>query len=484
MNKTKSRASQGPQTGLYKPDAVKDTADSLGITIPDNVASLLASDVEYRIHQVVEEAARFMRHGRRTTMNISDIDQALRVLNIEPLYGHSAHNPPTFRRALPFPQLTSAGPVYFVEDEEIDFDRVLREEKIALPKGVSWTAHWLAVEGVQPLIPENPPSIPRDEGKEGTMGVVVNGAGVNGALSPSSKTQQQQQQLVKQVLSRELQLYYARLTSALLPPSTNDFTKRTAALASLRNDAGLQALLPYLVRWVGEGVVGVLKEGMQSENDGRVLEVLMDVIGAILDNSTLFVEPYLHQILPPILSTLLHSTLPPTHAIHLRTVSSQTLSRLLTLHSTTYPSLSPRIMKTLLLALISPGKSKGTREGAIRGLMAVGKEAVRKGLVEGGGAKVVGAEILGGGDSADLVNCVLVCPISFPSLVFSEAECCQDALRVLQPPSDMSDSLDSENEADAEVANRLRDVLGDFFANRVAVDATWAREVLGISSSS
>ena len=80
-------------------------------------------------------------------MTTSDIDQALRVLNIEPLYGHSPHNPTTFRRALPFPQVPAAGPVYFVEDEEIDFDRVLREEKIALPKGVSWTAHWLAVEG-------------------------------------------------------------------------------------------------------------------------------------------------------------------------------------------------------------------------------------------------------------------------------------------------------------------------------------------------
>lgn len=49
-------------------------------------------------------------------------------------------------------------------------------------------------------------------------------------------------------------------------------------------------------------------------------------------------------------------------------------------------------MKTLLLALISPDKSKGTREGAIRGLVGVGKEAVRKGLVEGGGAKVVASE--------------------------------------------------------------------------------------------
>ena len=243
-----------------------------------------------------------MRHARRTTMTTADIDQALRVLNIEPLYGHSPHNPPTFRRALPFPQLPSAGPVYFVEDEEIDFDRVLREDKITLPKGVNWTAHWLAVEGVQPLIPENPPAIPRDlpdadpapksPPQKSNLGFPPTPP--SPGRTTTKKQQQQQQQLVKQVLSRELQLYYTRLTSSLLPPSSNSdhTTKRTAALASLRNDAGLQALLPYLIRWIGEGVVSSLKEGGQMEQDGKVLDVLMDVIGAIMDNNTLFVEPY------------------------------------------------------------------------------------------------------------------------------------------------------------------------------------------------
>jgi transcription initiation factor TFIID subunit 6 len=242
-----------------------------------------------------------MRHGRRTTITTSDIDQALRVLNIEPLYGHSPHNQATFRRALPFPQLSSAGAVYFVEDEEIDFDRFLREDKIPLPKGVTWTAHWLAVEGVQPLIPENPPPIPRDpepaaepskpleQQRPLSIFAPTPPSPTRPSANPNAKTQQQH--LVKQVLSRELQLYYTRLTSSLLPPSTEQ-VKRTAALASLRNDAGLQALLPYLIRWSGEGVVGVLKEGSQGEHDGQVLEVLLDVIGAILDNNTLFVEPY------------------------------------------------------------------------------------------------------------------------------------------------------------------------------------------------
>ncbi len=35
-------------------------------------------------------------------MTTVDIDQAFRVLNLEPLYGHTPHNPPTFRRAPAF----------------------------------------------------------------------------------------------------------------------------------------------------------------------------------------------------------------------------------------------------------------------------------------------------------------------------------------------------------------------------------------------
>jgi transcription initiation factor TFIID subunit 6 len=64
-------------------------------------------------------------------------------------------------------------------------------------------------------------------------------------------------------------------------------------------------------------------------------------------------------------------------------------------------------MKTLLVAVITSDKSKGTREGAIRGLAGIGKEAVRKGLVEGGGVKVVGSECMPG-KTDSLVDSVMV----------------------------------------------------------------------------
>jgi len=62
----------------------------------------------------------------------------------------------------------------------------------------------------------------------------------------------------------------------------------------------------------------------------------------------------------------------------------------------------------------------------------------------------------------------------------------QGALGVLRPPSDMTDGLDLSDPADVDVATRLRDVLGDFFADKLIAmgDAAWARAVLNDHSSS
>ena len=245
-----------------------------------------------------------MRHARRTTLTTSDIDQALRVLNIEPLYGHFPHNPPTFRRAPPYQHVQGSSAVYFVEDEEIDFERVIREEKITLPKGARWTAHWLAVEGVQPLIPENPPAMPQEHEVDGVSKPGTSKQ--NGYMTPASDRAsplqngklQQNQSHGRTALSRELQLYLNRLTSSLVPVSQTDEVKRHAALASLSSDAGLQPLLPNLVSWVTRSVVRALQNEDHRDEACAELDVLMSVIDSIMDNPSLFVEPYVRFQLP------------------------------------------------------------------------------------------------------------------------------------------------------------------------------------------
>lgn len=73
----------------------------------------------------------------------------------------------------------------------------------------------------------------------------------------------------------------------------------------------------------------------------------------------------------------------------------------------TYPGLPIKIVKMLIVGLIETKKPRATNEGAIRGLMAIGKEAVRLGLVDRQGAKVVGEKCMPG-ESSTLVDLVMV----------------------------------------------------------------------------
>ena len=43
-------------------------------------------------------------------------------------------------------------------------------------------------------------------------------------------------------------------------------------------------------------MVSTLRGGSQTETDGKLLEVYLDVIAALLDNQTLGVEPYVSHV--------------------------------------------------------------------------------------------------------------------------------------------------------------------------------------------
>jgi transcription initiation factor TFIID subunit 6 len=67
------------------------------------------------------------------------------------LYGYSCGDQPKFRKTT-----LNSTDIYFDEDEEVDFDTVLNKPLPKIPLDVTFTAHWLAIEGIQPAIPQNP----------------------------------------------------------------------------------------------------------------------------------------------------------------------------------------------------------------------------------------------------------------------------------------------------------------------------------------
>lgn len=101
-----------------------------------------------------------MRKGSRLKLTSNDIDQALKIKDIEPLYGFHAKDHTPFRFA-------SGGgrELHYLDDKELDINYLLSLTESTnwpkLPAETSLRTHWLCVDGIQPTIPENPPPVPK-----------------------------------------------------------------------------------------------------------------------------------------------------------------------------------------------------------------------------------------------------------------------------------------------------------------------------------
>lgn len=134
---------------VWNPDNIRDVAESVGVTnLNHDVTENLARDVEYRVAQVLEEALKSMRHGKRTLLTTQDISLALRTLDVEPLYGYESLRPLRFGEA----SLGPGQPLFYVEDEEVDFEKLINAPLPKVPREVSFTGESTCI-----ATPDEPP---------------------------------------------------------------------------------------------------------------------------------------------------------------------------------------------------------------------------------------------------------------------------------------------------------------------------------------
>ncbi|KAL3851166.1 hypothetical protein ACJIZ3_013048 [Penstemon smallii] len=344
-------------------ETIEVIAQSIGITnlCPD-VLPALAADVEYRVREIMQEAIKCMRHSRRTTLTTDDVDSALGLRNVEPLYGFASGDPLRFRRAAGHKDL------FYIEEKDVEFKEVIEAPLPKAPLDTSLFAHWLAIEGVQPAIPENPPpealqalSMPSDNRKSEYK---EDGLPIDIKLP------------VKHVLSRELQLYFEKITELTVSRSESPLFKE--ALVSLSTDSGLHPLVPYFTFFVADEV-------SRNLNNFSLLFALMRLVWSLLRNPHIHIEPYLHQLMPSVMTCLVAKRLGNKFSDNhwdLRnfTANLTSLSGLLVYFCRfghVYHNLQPRVTRTLLHAFLDPSKALPQHYGAIQGLAALGPNVVR-----------------------------------------------------------------------------------------------------------
>ncbi|XP_050246702.1 transcription initiation factor TFIID subunit 6-like isoform X2 [Quercus robur] len=331
-------------------EAIEVIAQSIGITnLSPDVALALAPDVEYRVREIMQEAIKCMRHSRRTSLTADDVDSALKLRNVEPIYGFTSGDPLRFKRAAGHKDL------FYIDDKDVEFKDVIDAPLAKAPLDTSVNTHWLAIEGVQPAIPENASvEVPSDGKKSEYTEVLID------LKLP-----------VKHVLSGELRLYFKHITELTVNKSGSVVFKE--ALVSLATDSGLHPLVPYFIYFIADEVAHNL-------NDFPLLFALMRVVRSLLRNPHIHIDPYLHQLMPSVITCLVAKRLGNRSSDNhwkLRNFTANIVALICKRFGHVYHNLQPRVTRTLLHAFLDPTKALPQHYGAIQGLAALGPSVVQ-----------------------------------------------------------------------------------------------------------
>lgn len=406
--------SQAQMVTRFSPETIQVIAQSNPAfpRLSDDAAAALAPDAGYRIREIVQDSIKFMRHSKRRKLTTDDVNSALRLQNMDPLYGfghfqsgvvrlssnttnvasstnapgpqnsgpsaelhdlHGAHNGEPLSDSREgksqFTRADGISDLFFVEDAEMNVKNLITSHLPPVPVDYSVTMHWLAIDGVQPAIPQNPvtnhEALAKDANSvDGLFSSKENIGNLDRALrNPQVKPR------VRHVIGKELQLYYDHVTKTVAHGSV---LQRDACIQSLMEEPGLVQLLPYFTLHIRENVQRSLK-------NLPLLFSLMRMAHALLVNPHFELENYLHQLLPPILTCLVGRRLSNnSHENHwaLRNFSAELVAQICTRYGSTYSTIQPRITKTLKEAFLDTKRPLTTHYGALVGLGALGVHVV------------------------------------------------------------------------------------------------------------
>ncbi|KAF8383428.1 hypothetical protein PRIPAC_72570 [Pristionchus pacificus] len=377
-------AGQQPRAGplilpRIEPDFVRHVAESMGLTnLTINGNIYICEQVSHLLKRVVYDAHKFAIHGRRAKVVGGDVEAALRLAGLENLtpLGHTLPNPP--------PMVEVANPYgmenWFVPDDiEIDLAELREHPPQSLPAAPYLRAHWLVYNGKMPRVPENvqPEEVAKSEvscaaaaaelaARRETSEATTSSAGASfkrDAREVATSEQVMVQPVPSEALSVEQQRYFKEIIETVV--GTDD-KRRQEALQSLEQDTGIQALLPRITRMIADSVrLNVAYRCMS------MLIYLVRIVRSLLNNKTVKLEPYLHELLPSLVSCMIGRQLcmRPEVDNHwaLRDFSAKTLVALINAFDK-IPALRLRVYRTLRKTFDDPNSNYGQMFGCVYAL--------------------------------------------------------------------------------------------------------------------
>lgn len=278
-------------------------------------------------------------------------------------------------------QVSGTPDLFFANDVEHNLRESLKAPLPPVPLEVVINAHWLAIDSVQPKIPQNP--APTDEEQPDDSDVPS--AKKRKITHPSKGSASDEDPIktgkvatviksnVKHVLSRELQAYYDYVRRALFSYDVNTIE---TTLASISTEHGIKQLLPYFTAFVAQAVRSHLK-------DLPLLLSLMRMVWAMNENTTLSLDKYLHQLLPGLLTCIVGHRLCENHRHNhwaLRDYTAELIKSICQRFDGSYSEIKQRMTATFLDAF-RPGRNLSQLYGGIVGLAAMGPLVVKQTLI-------------------------------------------------------------------------------------------------------
>jgi len=298
---------------------------------------------------------------------ISDENEIFRRY-LEPIVGFRLSNGNVPFRSTNVPN-SSYRDVQCLDDHELPLDQVITGPLPKLPLDISIRTHWLAIEGKQPTINENPEIISKADLTADSLDPMKSLTKKRYNLDASKIKSSNPHEL-----SLEQQIYYKEITEACVG---SDEPKRQEAMASLASETGLHQIVPRLVLFISEGVkVNLMQYNL------AILIYLMRMTSSLLENKSLYCEKYLHQLFPAVMSCILAKQLcaRPEADNHwaLRDYAAVRSALMVKMFSSNIHGLRNRIMRIFLRTFNNERLPLVTHYGALIGLCEMGKEMIEE----------------------------------------------------------------------------------------------------------